>query len=402
MSLNIKPSTSNEKRLLFIETLINNTDKVSKVSDNSVLSGIAGGIAKVAAKAEKDIVLALSQLFPDTAYQEQLDQVALNFGIGPRLGALGSSTFVKIVANPGTAYVATTHSFISTEGIVFELENNVTVGSLGFVYVKVRSTTSGKQTNVKALSIDKVTPQPYGHISVINEYVATGGRDVEDDISFRSRIKEGSNILARGTLSMFEQLFIKINPKVLRVQHQGTDLGGKIVLAITTQNGVDLTNSELSELLIKSAEYFSLTEYKPFGTNYYGMIFKNMEYQPIDISFRADLDSSYNFDNIRIAIQTAVSKYLDFRTFDTSKQRVEWDNLLEIVKNTPGVRYVVDQYFYPRVDLSIDPYRTPRVRSFLMCDLNGQVISNNKGTLSPVYYPNIIDESYHQTLLSNI
>lgn len=402
MALGIEPSTSIERKLLFIETLLNSTNKVSKVSDNSVLSGVAGGVAKVAGKAEKDIILAVSQLFPDSAFGDQLDQVALNFGVASRFSAIGSSTYVRITAEPDTTYLADTHIFISTGGIRFELEEDITVGALGFIYAKVRSTTQGENTNVDPLSISQVTPNPSGHINVVNEYKATGGRDFESDKVFRNRIKEGANVLARGTIAMIEQVFMSINPKVLRVFNQGSDRNGRIVLSIATQNGANLTDTELSELLNGSLEYFSLTEYKPFGNKHYGITLKNIEYQFIDISFRADVDSAYNSDAIRIAIQTNISKYLDFRTFNTSTQKVEWDNLLEIVKNTPGIRYVADQYFYPRVDLSIDSFKLPRVRSFLMLNLQGQVINNYTGTLSPVFYPNIIDESYHRTILNNI
>lgn len=402
MALDIKPSTSIERKLLFIETLLNSTDKVSKVSDNSVLSGVAGGVAKVAGKAEKDIILAVSQLFPDSAFSDQLDQVALNFGVAPRFGSMNSSTYLRISAESGTVYLADTNIFISSSGIRFELETDVTVGSLGFVYAKVRSTTQGEETNVNALEISQVSPKPSGHINVVNEYKATGGRDYEDDKTFRIRIKDGANILARGTIAMLEQVFMNINSKVLRVFNQGSDRNGRIVLAIATQNGVDLTGTELNELLNKSSEYYSLTEYKLFGNKHYGIVLKNIEYQFIDISFRADIDSAYNSDDIRISIQNNVSKYLDFRFFDSSRQKVEWDNLLEICKNTPGIKYIADQYFYPRVDLSINPFKLPRVRSFLMLNLQGQVINNYTGTLSPVFYPNVIDESYHQTILSNI
>lgn len=402
MALDIRPSTSIERKLLFLETLLNSTDKVSKISDNSVLSGVAGGVAKVAGKAEKDIVLAVSQLFPDSAFGDQLDQVALNFGIASRLGAIGSSTYLRITADPGTIYLANTHVFASTDGIRFELEADLTIGELGFSYTKVRSTTTGAATNVNSLTISQVTPNPSGHIDVINEYEAVGGRDIEDNNTLRIRIKDGANILARGTIAMLEQVFMNINSKVLRVFNQGSDRNGKVVVAIATQNGTDLTQTELDELLNKSAEFYSLTEYKPFGYNNYGIILKNIEYQPIDISFRADIDNSYNSDKIRVAIQTNISKYLDFRFFNTATQKVEWDNLLEICKNVPGIKYIADQYFYPRVDLTIDNFKLPRVRSFLMLNLQGQVISNYTGTLSPVYYPNIVDESYHQTVLNNV
>jgi len=399
MALDIKPSTSVERRLLFLETLINTTDKVTKVSDNSVLSGIATGISKVVGKSEKDIILALSQLFPDTAFGSQLDQVAANFGVAPRMGSLGSTTYVRVMANPGTAYSASMHYPISTAGIRFEFEEDFTVGAAGFTYARVRSIEKGAATNVEALSISRLTPAPAGHLNIVNESRAEFGRDVEPDEFFRIRIKNGSNILARGTLAMMEQLFIAINPKVLRVFHYGNSNSGKVVLGIVTQDGSILTSTELDSLLKGSADYFSLTEYRPFGTEYYGIELRNVTYAPVDVCFRAELDRSVNPDDIRKAIQIAISKYLDFRYFDPSSMKVEWDNLLEIVKNTLGIKYVPDQYFYPRTDLSVDQFALPRLRGFLMLDLEGKIISNFSGTLSPLYYPNVIDHDYMSTIL---
>lgn len=399
MALDIKPSTSIERRLLFLETLINSTDKVTKVSDNSVLSGIATGIAKITGKGEKDIMLALSQLFPDSAFSEQLDQVAKNFGVSPRMGKLGATTYVRVMADPGTAYFANVHFPASSSGVRFEFEQNFTVGATGFIYAKVRSLDRGANTNVDPLTISQLSPAPDGHVNIINEVRAEYGRDIESDEFFRIRIKNGANILARGTLAMLEQVFIAINPKVLKVFHYGNSNSGKVIVAIATQDGSTLTSTELDSLMKNSALYFSLTEYKPFGSEFYGLELKNVDYAPIDIAFRVELDNSVNPDDIRKSIQVAVSKYLDFRFFDTANMRVEWDNLLQIVKNTRGVKYLPDQYFYPRSDLNIDRFALPRLRGFLMLNLDGQVISNFTGTLSPVYYPAVIDHAYMSTIL---
>jgi hypothetical protein len=50
---------------------------------------------------------------------------------------------------------------------------------------------------------------------------------------------------------MLEQVFMKINPNVFKVYNQGIDTNGNVVLAILTQNGVTLSNSELNNLLLK-------------------------------------------------------------------------------------------------------------------------------------------------------
>lgn len=399
MSLNIRPSTSQERKLIFLEALLNGTNKVSKIGAGSVLDGVADGIAKVAGKAEKDVMLAVSQLFPDTAFDEQLDASAENFGIAPRFEDLGSSTYVRLTAAPGTIYVASTHVPSSTDGIIFQFANNVTIGTMGFAYALVNSVSTGENTNVDPLTISKLSPAPAGHLNIVNEYKATGGRDVEDDQTFRVRQKDGANILAKGILSMLEQLFMAINPKVLRVFHQGTSITGKVILTIATQNGSSLSNTELSNLLSGASEFFSLTEYSPFGTSFYGIELRNATNKYIDMSFRCELMDDADPDQVRKDIQVAASKYIDPRFFNASTDAVEWINLYEIVKNTNGMKNLPDQYFYPRTDLAIDTYQLPRMRSFLMCNLDGTVISNLTGTLSPVFYPNIIDDSYIATIL---
>lgn len=402
MGLNIKPSTSQERKLLITETILNNTDEVSKIADEAILSGIAAGISKVSGKAEKDIVLAVSQLFPDTAFGDQLDQVAENFGIAPRFGALGSSTYVRISGDVGTQYFANTHQFRSTDGIRFTLDQDFTIGEFGFGYAKVSSIETGEKTKVDPLTINQVSPFPVGHKYVINEYMAEGGRDVESDETFRIRIKEGANILARGTLAMLEQLFISVNSKVLRVYNQGHDLNGKIVLSVYTVNGSDLTQTELDDLLTVAADYVNLNDLRPFGTNYIGLKIVNVTYGFLDISFRCKLKANVNPDDVRKKIQVNISKYIDPRFFDSSRQKVEWDNLLEIVKNVEGIDYVPDQYFYPRTDVFYQSNVIPRLRGFLMLDLSGQIIQNFQGTLSPEFYPNVADFSYQATVLNRI
>lgn len=397
----IKPQTSREKKNLFIETLLNTTDKISKVGPDSVLDGIAGGVAKVAGKAEKDIILAVSQLFPDTAYGEQLDQVAANFGLAPRMTQLGSSTYIRLVGLPGTFYNKTLITISSNQGINFELEQDITLPVSGYTYAKIKSIQQGSKTNSPALTINKLTPAPSGHQYIINEVGAVGGRDQESDDLLRIRIKDGSNILARGTISMLEQKFMSINPKVLKIFYQGITGVGKVRLAIATQTGEDLNPTEITQLLEAGADYFCLTEYRPFGVStYYGVELVNIEYQPIDISFRIDLASSADPDTIRKNIQIKISKYLDFRFFDASRHRVEWDNLLQIVKDTEGVEYVPDQYFYPRVDIGVSTNRLPRLRGFLMLDLLGSIIQDLSGNLNPVFYPNTPDFSYQATVLN--
>jgi len=193
--MNTKVISISTLKQLFIEIFLNKTDKVSDISDDSVLNAMAYGVAKVAQKAIKDNAISISKWFPDTATGTKLDEAAAMLGVSARKGALGSSTYVKIIAIEGTQYFQSTHTFTNNNGIRFELEGDVTIDHNGFGYAKVRSIDSGSKTNIDPISIINVTPKPNGHIKVTNEYRATGGIDNEDDEIFRIRIKNNLNIL---------------------------------------------------------------------------------------------------------------------------------------------------------------------------------------------------------------
>lgn len=89
---------------LWIELFLDKTNKVTNVADGSVLNAVAFGTAKVAQKAIKDIAITEAKIFPETATGEYLDKSAALFGVSPRKGALGSSTYVRVYADPGTIY----------------------------------------------------------------------------------------------------------------------------------------------------------------------------------------------------------------------------------------------------------------------------------------------------------
>lgn len=397
----IKPPSIEELKELFVKILLSRTDKVTKVTDGSVLNAIAYASAKLAQKVGKDVALAQSHFYPDTAHGQYLDNIAQIYGISPRLGATGSSTYLRIVANPGTTYLASTNLFRGSNGIIWELESDVTVGNDGFTYAKVSSQTTGSNTLVEALTISQVTPIPAGHSYVINEYQSLGGRDLESDIDFRNRIKDAINLLARPTLSHIRQVMLKFRPDVLRVFNYGDNGNGKIKLGIATVSGQDISSIDLDQLLEDIKPWLSLAELNPDGLDNVGIELVNIDWEPFDISFRCQINPVYNVDEVRKDIQIRMNKYLDYRTWIPGKN-IEWDDLLQIAKSTEGVVYVPDQFFYPNQDLTTDLSKLPRIRGFQMLNMSGQIVSNGSGTLNPVFYPTIADFSFITTVLSEL
>lgn len=373
---------------LFIEMFLDKTAKVSNVADGSVVNATAFGVAKVAQKAMKDIAIKEAQIFPDSATGEYLDKAAALYGVSPRKGALGSSTYIRVSADPGTVY-DTTVTFVSKNGIRFQVDESLTVGESGYGYVKVRSVNAGYTTNVAPNSITNVNPQLQGHIECTNEYYAVGGRDSEDDETFRVRIKNNLNVLSKGTIEYFTQIFQNLDDRVLKVMNVGLDEKGYFVLYIVAQNGIYFTESELETLLNQSQEYFGLSELNLNG-EVTGIVLKNAEWFYVGsergMDFRLNLVPGYDVATVRKNIQVALTKYLDFR-FWKAGQVVEWDDLFDIVKKSEGVKYVPDQYFFPYYDEQVPINQLPRIRGFVMRDANGNILYDSDSTLSPTFYP---------------
>ena len=385
---------------MFLEILLNKTNKVSDISDDSVLNGIAYGCAKVGQRLLVNQGIVEGHLFPDTAYGQYLDNIASIRGVSPRFGACGSTTYVRVIAEPGTSYIMGVQKFTSTSGVTFELEESKTVDENGFAYIKVKSTQVGTSTNVDPVSINKVSPKPNGHISVTNEYAATGGMDAESDALFRQRIKNSVNALSRGTIAFIEQVFMKINPRVLRVFKGGITSNGKINLIICSTNGASFSQNEFDLMISRSEEYLSLYDILREVSGY-ALNLVNVDWQYVDVSFRVELDPSYDVDVVRKNIQIQMNKLFDYR-FWNQGDRIEWDDLLQVAKNTEGVRYIPDNYFYPQSDINVPSNKLTRIRGFIMYDLNGNIIESNNGLISDVYYPNSPNIDFQSSVVNTI
>lgn len=381
---------------LWLEFFLNKTDKVSDISDNSVLNATAYANAVIAQKAIKDIAVVESQIMPDSANGEYLDNAVSLFGSITRKSASQSSTSLRLVADPSTFYDKTLVSFTSSNGIVFVPDENVTIDENGVGYIKVRSQDSGIKTNVSPNSIININSAPTGHIAVTNEYIPQGGADSESDELLRKRLKKHQNIISRYTEEYYSQVFQEYNNNILKVITFGVDNDSKKTLGVVTQNGITLSESELDELLDNTKQYFSFRDINRFGDTIgiklvnVGWHYVNM---PTDnpsetgVDFRVQLWEGFNPDDVRKDIQIRMTKYLDFRYWKRGS-KVEWDNLLQIVKETKGVRYVSDGYFRPNRDEKVSVMKLPRIKKFIMRDLSGNIISDNQGVLTPIFYPN--------------
>jgi hypothetical protein len=386
-----KPLSIEALKEILSEIFFNKTDKVTKITDETVINADFFGTARIAQKAMKEIAVIEANIFPQNAAESELDSAGMLFSSITRNTSSISSTYLLIIAEPGTVYNQATVVFTGSSGISFQLEENFTVDDNGFGYAKVRSTDAGASSNIDANTITFVSPEPVGHIAVTNEFKATGGRDVESDEDFRSRIQAHYNIIAKTTLSYLTEIFRNYNSDILLLQNLGYDEEGVLNIGIVTQNGISLTTNELNELLDNTKEYFSLSDLNKQG-NVVGVKLVNTTYYIVGgdttgVDFRVQLYANYSPDQVRKNIQIAMSQYLDPRNW-LAEATVQWDTLLRIVQDTAGVRYVPDEWFLPNSDELVPVNEFPRIKRFVMRDLDGNILADNNGVLSPVFYPN--------------
>ena len=391
-------STVTELKNIILEILFSKTDKVSKVSNTSVLNGLAYANAKVGQKALKDIAIIESQLFPEYATGEYLDAVAARYGIFERLGSCSSTTYIYLYGEPDTVYLQNTSKFISNDGITFVLEDeSIKIPECKYIYAKVRSEELGSKTNVAPLSIINCTNPPAGHLFCINEFTATGGRDIETDEELLYRIKNIHNILSTKTLEYLTQIALKFNSDILKFVHLGTQLG-KTKLGIYTQSGSSLTDTELASLRVQMQEYLALSDISDITNS--RVVFTNVNYSTIDLNFKIEyMTDKYSIDEIYSSIQRKLVNFVDFRYWDTNK-KVQWSDLYSIVRNTEGILSVPYDDFKVndgQNDITVNKSLLPRFRSCLIYDLNGNSLLNTGivQNMFPVIYPVYMDNTFN-------
>ena len=379
--------TKDQLKALATEIFLNHTDKVTKIDPTSVLNGFLYTEAKMGQKALKEVALNESRIFPELSSGDYLDNSADIFGVPDRLSAASSSSFVKIIANEGTEYLSGVNKFVATSGIEFDLLESVTIDVNGIGYGKLRSVQTGMSSNVDAGTITTVTPLPTGHIACTNEFKAIGGRDVESDRSFKLRIKSHPNLIAQQTLDYLLEIIREADSNILRLFNLGINSEGKIEIALVRENGTTITSTEIQNIYNNIVPYLALSDIGRDG-NVLGLTLSNIDWKYINFNFRVDIDSSFEVETVRRNIQTAISNYLDFRYWNDG-DKVEWDDLLGIVKNVDGVNYVPDESFSPSTDVTLGVGELPRVRGFLMKNLEGATLFNNDSDTLAVFYQNI-------------
>jgi hypothetical protein len=359
---------------------------------------MAYGISNLIQRSLKDTALMEARFFPEYAYGDELEEVAKAYGIPARYGETGSSAYLRVSGEPGTFYDRT-RLYFEASGVRFNLSESFSIGYQGYEYVIVNSNATGESMNVEANMITKCVNPPTGHKNCVNEFKAMGGRNEESDVLLKKRISQCFNIHATDTLSRLEQILISINQNVLGLKKLGRTSKGLIKIGVHSQNGGLFSPEELDEFKTQSKRFLCLTDVGlDFPSN---VIFENGLWEWVDFDFRIQLSQETNQDELRKEIQMQFSTFFDWTKWSNS-DTVRWNDLFFIVKNKDGVQYLPDQFFFPKKDIIIRYPYLPRIRGFVMRDLDGQIIQDRSEILKPLYYQNYIDTDFLSASVSNL
>lgn len=396
---------SGDRQRLFeaiLETFLQNTDRVTKISPNGVLAGILRGSARLAQRAIKDISISYVDNNINSASGSQLDTLAGEMGYPPRLPATSSTSYLRLVGMPGTIYNVDEVSYISASGIEFRQEvDSFTIPNEGYGYISIRSVNTGSITNVAPFSIS-VRNAPAGHLRSFNEFSSSRGRDLETDEAYKERIKSIFNTLAFATIPRIQQILQAFDPEILRIVRLGTSTLGDIRIGIVTVNGKTYNAVELLDLEREAAPYMALSDTNANGTALNGIRFQNIEYRPIDFSIRIQKDPNVDVIDIYQDLSIRFNRHINYVTWQFGISRVDRDFLVNETIRANGVRYVESLEFTPMQDILISPDRLPRIRRIELFDLEGQRILNTSAssietsTFQNYFFPNSPDPTVAQ------
>lgn len=390
----VKVKTIEQLKQEFFFSLRNNCgDKITKITPLSVTNGFAFAISKIVQKLNKDAAMIEAKLFPETANSTVLDNIASREGVPGRRSSSGSSTVLLFFGALATVYPAGTQ-VRSIGGVIFETLEELTLSFHRFGFVLAESTTVGSSVNVSPNTVTElVAAPPAGHTSVTNPFRAIGGRDQESDYDFRNRLLQAENIISKNTEAFYEALVYNVTEDILRVHSRGLKtFDDTFELIVVKNNLADYDAGELAAIKNGILNSVPLSDYGDTKISV-----ANIDWTYIDMYIPIRLISGYNLEDVAVQMQAELATFIDLSRWRFG-EKVEWDDLLEVCKNTEGVQEIYDRDFLPRVDKTVGEHSLPRIRQFTIKDIPSDTTFGN--VFTPAFWNGTIVNNYYVQILN--
>ena len=365
--MNTRLFTQEELNNAFSKVFLGVTDKVTKVSANSVLSGLTNAFSSLVQKSLKENALVESYLDPDQATGERLDQVALQRGLGGRQAVpLGSSVYLRLEADAGTQYT-TDHSFTGSHGVVFRLQENYTMNNRRFAYRLATTESTGEGTNVQPFTILQLQEMLEGHVSVVNDVRAFGGRDAENDDQLRWRIRNYGNIAAISSIMKLSIFANSINNNVFRLFHLRNSVRG-VVLGVITHSGVPLSDEDLTSLREQLIEFSAINDST--------LELENTQPTALFISARVALSIEMNYEALLNRLQINFEDLFRGYLYSGVGQNIDPTTLQNILYRETAITSVSSTGFQPSNSFFVPVGIPLRLAGMELRSLEGDILTS--------------------------
>lgn len=278
---------------------------------------IIAACSAMADEATRQLATRMAALFLDSAEGEDLDRL-VNDRFSPEIvrkqaaPALVPVTFSRAI--PPSAGVAVTYDVgtkvRTDQGTEFTLQEAASLGagSTGPVTVQAQATLAGTAGNVALNTVTQIVEaNPDPQVTITNEQVGSGGRNVETDQSLRDRARSFFTQVRRGTLEAIEFGALTVDgvesATAIEELDSGTGLPtGRVSVSIADSNG------QANTLLAEAVEE-ALLEYRAAGITVRVLVtvplFQTISYQ--NISFQTGIDTRAAISQLKSLTVAAVN-----------------------------------------------------------------------------------------------
>lgn len=302
----------------------------------------------------------LAQSFPQTAQGDYLDYHGTMRGVDrtPAAKAKGTLRFTVETAPVMDQTIPVGTVCMTAEGTRFQTTENVVlaVGSL-FAEVPAEALESGSTGNVVPGAVCILTACPVAVTGCTNPEAFSGGRDQEDDESFRARILESYQRLPNGANAAWYEQTAMDYPGVAAAKAVGRARGiGTVDVYVASENG--LPPAELLEGL--QAE---LQKKREIAVD---VAVKAPAVESVDVTVAVAAGEGTDLDALRAAVEQTVTNFFTGRLLGKPVRLAELGSRLYALEGLANYRFSS-----PTADLVADDTVLPVLGTLRVTEMEG-------------------------------
>lgn len=366
-----------------IQSIVAGTSKLTYFGRSGVTRAILRAVSYVLDELQFAIDQAKRASFLSTAVDTDLDDRAGSRGV-IRLGSTFSTAVVLFSGTDSTVIPSGTE-LKSEDGLIFVTANEVTIGALNAALdgnalsiatadkTLVTCQTSGIVGNVTRRAINALVTPIAGVDSLTNPMPATGGSDVEKDVSYRFRAFNQVAILNKDTQDYYQAKAAEANSEVLRTYtERGSGLRA-IKLTVARSNGGTFTATERIAIQNK------VTKGSPALVT---VDVQNVNFTTIAINFTVHKEPGFTLTQVFTNLADNLADFLDWSRWAFG-QDVNQNDLLSLCRATDGVEQIQISTFTPIIDKVVAKNSLPKMGQLTLID--GDSAEQINPTISTTY-----------------